>query len=205
MRTSSPALSSKGAETKERIIRTAADLFHRQGIHATSPDEIIDASATGKGQFYHYFKSKEGLVHEVLMWHLDRIRSNTSGISYEVTSWEDLERWFHSHIEFQKSFDMRRASPFGMAGNEATPGDEALRRDLVAIFDEIQTRLQAFLIDERMHHRLSSDADPAALAEFCMGTIEGAMLIGKIRRDAAGVDAIVAEALTYLRSFRTYS
>jgi AcrR family transcriptional regulator len=39
----------------------AADLFHKQGVHATSPDEVIEASNTGKGQFYHYFKSKEGL------------------------------------------------------------------------------------------------------------------------------------------------
>jgi AcrR family transcriptional regulator len=29
--------SSKGAKTKERIIRVAADLFHKQGVGATSP------------------------------------------------------------------------------------------------------------------------------------------------------------------------
>ena len=53
-------LSLKGAETKYRIIRAAAELFHKQGLHAASPDEIIEASETGKRQFYHYFKSKEG-------------------------------------------------------------------------------------------------------------------------------------------------
>jgi AcrR family transcriptional regulator len=56
----------RGADTRMRIIRTAADLLHRQGARSTSPDEIIEASRTGKGQFYHYFKSKEGLIHEVL-------------------------------------------------------------------------------------------------------------------------------------------
>ena len=55
----------KGAETRLRIIRAAADLFHKQGARSTSPDQVIEASRTGKGQFYHYFKSKEGLVHEV--------------------------------------------------------------------------------------------------------------------------------------------
>ena len=58
--------SAKGAATKDKIIRTAADLFHERGVGTTSPDDIIEASKTGKGQFYHYFKSKEGLVHEVL-------------------------------------------------------------------------------------------------------------------------------------------
>ena len=50
----------KGAYTKLRIIHLAADLFHKQGVHATSPDEIIKASGTKRGQFYYYFKSKEG-------------------------------------------------------------------------------------------------------------------------------------------------
>lgn len=40
-----------------RIIASAADLFHKQGVHATSPDDVIENSDTGKGQFYHYFKS----------------------------------------------------------------------------------------------------------------------------------------------------
>src|SRR4029077_2072626 len=37
----------RGADTRLRIIRAAADLFHRQGVRATSPDEVIEASRTG--------------------------------------------------------------------------------------------------------------------------------------------------------------
>src|ERR1700751_3253170 len=98
--------SSRGAETRLRIIRSAADLFHKQGVGATSPDQIIEASGTGKGQFYHYFKSKEGLVHEVLQTYLDHITKGTALLSYEIKSWQDLERWFSSNIELQKRFRM---------------------------------------------------------------------------------------------------
>jgi AcrR family transcriptional regulator len=58
--------SARGAEARLRIIEAAAELFNKQGVGATSPDQIIEASGTGQGQFYHYFKSKEGLVHEML-------------------------------------------------------------------------------------------------------------------------------------------
>src|SRR4029077_17848831 len=92
----------KGAETRLRIIRTAADLFHRQGVRATSPDEVIEASRTGKGQFYHYFRSKEGLVHEVLQTYLSEIQAGTSPVNYEIKSWSDLEKWFLAHVELQK-------------------------------------------------------------------------------------------------------
>ncbi len=96
-------LSPKGADTKLRIIRAAADLFHKQGLHATSPDEVIEASETGKGQFYYYFKSKEGLIHEVLRWHLDAIGDGSAPINYDIKSWQDLETWFYSHIELQRA------------------------------------------------------------------------------------------------------
>ncbi len=94
----------RGAETRLRIIRTPADLFHKQGVRATSPDEIIEASATGKGQFYHYFKSKQGLIHEVLQAHLEAIKTGSAPLNYEIDSWQDLEQWLLAQIELQKSF-----------------------------------------------------------------------------------------------------
>ena len=92
----------QGAETRERIIRTAADLFHKQGARATSPDEIIEASRTGKGQFYYYFGSKEGLVHQVLQTYLEEIKTNSSRVNYEINSWKDLEKWFTAPDRFAK-------------------------------------------------------------------------------------------------------
>jgi len=50
--------SPRGARTKRRIMETAFDLFHIKGVAGTSPDEIIAASGTGKGQFYYYFANK---------------------------------------------------------------------------------------------------------------------------------------------------
>src|SRR5215813_14036080 len=126
MRPKSP----KGAETKARIIRAAADLFHKQGVGATSPDDIIEASDTGKGQFYHYFKNKERLVHEVLQTHLHAIKTNSAPIEYDISSWQGLESWFLSQIELQKKFGMKRGCPFGTIGNEVREGDELIRQDL---------------------------------------------------------------------------
>ncbi|NBV99561.1 MAG: TetR family transcriptional regulator [Proteobacteria bacterium] len=34
--------------TKEKIVAVALDLFHENGINATSVDDILEASATGK-------------------------------------------------------------------------------------------------------------------------------------------------------------
>jgi len=191
----------KRSETRLRIIAAAADLFHKQGVHATSPDDVIDASSTGKGQFYHYFKSKEGLVHEVLQTHLEAIRSGSAPLKYEIESWEDLERWFRAHLEVQKRFRMTRGCPFGTIGNEVTENDELIRQDLCLIFEVVKSKLSAFFIKQKVQGALPKTADEGALANFCIATVQGAMLMGKIERSSRPVETTVAEALSHLHRY----
>jgi TetR/AcrR family transcriptional repressor of nem operon len=191
----------KGAETRLRIIRAAADLFHLQGARASSPDEIIEASRTGKGQFYHYFKSKEGLIHEVLQTYLEEIKSGAAPVKYEIDSWRDLEQWFLAQVELQKNFNMTRGCPFGTLGNEVTENDELIRQDLSLIFEVIKNKLAAFFIKEKSKGRLAKKADPEELADFCLATIQGAMLMGKIKRSSQTVESAVREALVHLKSY----
>jgi AcrR family transcriptional regulator len=190
--------SPRGAETRLRILQTAADLFHKQGVRATSPDEIIEASETGKGQFYHYFKNKEGLIHEVLQTHLDAIQTGTSPVNYEITSWKDLEQWFLAHIELQKAYQMTRGCPFGTVGNEVTQDDELIRQDLSLIFEVVKNKLAAFFIREKAQGRLVVNANEEQLADFCLATIQGAMLMGKVKRSSQVVEMVVRQALAHL-------
>ena len=193
--------SSQGAETRLRIIRAAADLFHKQGVHATSPDDVIEASGTGKGQFYHYFKSKEGLVHEVLQTHLEAIRTGSAPIKYDIESWKDLERWFRAHLELQKNFRMTRGCPFGTVGNEVTENDELIRQDLCLIFEVVRSKLSAFFVKQRAKGAIPKTTDEGALADFCIATVQGAMLMGKIERSTRPVETTVAETLSHLRRY----
>lgn len=191
----------RSTEARRRILQVAADLFHKQGVRATSPDEIIEASKTGKGQFYHYFKNKDGLVHAVLQAHLDAIRTSTGPINYEINSWPDLERWFLSHIELQKSFKMTRGCPFGTVANEVTEGDELIRQDLGLIFEVMKHRIATFFLREKANGRLTAEANEEQLADFCIATIQGGMLLGKVKRESQPVETAVREALTHLRRY----
>jgi TetR/AcrR family transcriptional repressor of nem operon len=191
----------RGAETRLRIIRTAADLFHKQGVRATSPDEIIEASRTGKGQFYHYFKSKEGLIHEVLQTYLEEIKTRRAPLSYEIASWRDLEQWFRAQVELQQSFQMTRGCPFGTVGNEVTENDELTRQDLSLIFEVVKNKLAAFFIKEKARGRLAKQANEERMADFCIATIQGAMLMGKIKRNSHTVETTVREAIAHLKGY----
>jgi TetR/AcrR family transcriptional regulator, transcriptional repressor for nem operon len=191
----------RGAETRLRIIRSAADLFHKQGVRSTSPDEIIEASRTGKGQLYHYFKSKEGLVHEVLRTYLEEIKTAAAPINYEINSWRDLEKWFLAQVELQKHYEMTRGCPFGTLGNEVTENDELIRQDVSLIFEVVKNKLAAFFVKEKAKGRLARKANAEELADFCIATIQGGMLMGKIKRDSRPVEIAVREGMTHLRRF----
>jgi TetR/AcrR family transcriptional regulator, transcriptional repressor for nem operon len=191
----------RGADTRMRIIRTAADLFHQQGARATSPDQIIEASRTGKGQFYHYFKSKEGLIHEVLQTYLAEIKTATSPVNYEINSWRDLQKWFVAQLDLQKQYEMTRGCPFGTLGNEVTDNDELVRQDLSLIFEVVKNKLAAFFVKEKAKGNLIKRADPEHMAEFCIASMQGAMLMGKIKRSSQTVETTVQEALAHLKSY----
>lgn len=48
--------------TKSRIVDAAWKLFYEQGYEDTTVEDIIVASGTSKGSFYHYFGSKDDLL-----------------------------------------------------------------------------------------------------------------------------------------------
>lgn len=50
------------AETKARLLAAAADLFGREGFHATSTDAVADAADRTSGAVYAHFGGKEGLL-----------------------------------------------------------------------------------------------------------------------------------------------
>ncbi|MBQ6895761.1 MAG: TetR/AcrR family transcriptional regulator [Oscillospiraceae bacterium] len=49
-------------KTKAKITKVAWQLFHEKGYSETTIDDIIAASGTSKGSFYHYYSSKDELL-----------------------------------------------------------------------------------------------------------------------------------------------
>lgn len=55
----------KRISTKSRIVKAAWNLFYQKGYEQTTVEDIISASKTSKGTFYHYFKGKEALLNSL--------------------------------------------------------------------------------------------------------------------------------------------
>ncbi len=52
--------------TRDRLLQAAMDVFAERGYHGTTVDDIVAASDSSKGAFYHYFASKQGIFLKLL-------------------------------------------------------------------------------------------------------------------------------------------
>ena len=55
---------------RERLLRTAAQLFAQQGYHATGVAELGSALSLGRGALYHHMGSKDALLAEIVARHV---------------------------------------------------------------------------------------------------------------------------------------
>jgi AcrR family transcriptional regulator len=55
------ARSTTESPTRDRLLSAAMDIFAAKGYHGAIVDDIVAASRTSKGAFYHYFPSKQGI------------------------------------------------------------------------------------------------------------------------------------------------
>ena len=66
LRMASRTTPSGASAARERLLRTASDLFYREGIHAVGVDRIIAEAGVTRATFYRHFPSKEDLVEAYL-------------------------------------------------------------------------------------------------------------------------------------------
>ena len=64
--TGNASASGRASEPRARLLRTASELFYRDGIHSVGVDRIVDAAGVTRATFYRHFPGKEDLVQAYL-------------------------------------------------------------------------------------------------------------------------------------------
>jgi TetR/AcrR family transcriptional regulator, cholesterol catabolism regulator len=93
-------------DRRERILLSAATLFARKGVAATTVREIADEVGILSGSLYHHFESKEGIVDEVISSYLEDLRSR-----YKQVLARDLDPRARLHDLVVASLEVVEAHP----------------------------------------------------------------------------------------------
>lgn len=76
--------------TKGKIISAAWKLFYEQGYDDTTIEDIVDASETSKGSFYHYFEGKDDLLGTLSYLFDEKYQELAETLDFEGNSFEIL-------------------------------------------------------------------------------------------------------------------
>jgi AcrR family transcriptional regulator len=189
----------QGRETKGRIVAAAAELMQRRGVAATSVDDVLAAAGVGKGQFYHYFAAKADLIEVVLRHQLGAVLREQG--RFDVGTWEGIQGWLDAMLAQHAARDFSGGCPLGSLVAEVADRDERLRTVAAAAFARWEGELAAGLRALRDAGGLRADADPDALAEEALASIQGGYLLATAKREARPMRNAIGAAFARLRSY----
>jgi len=169
---------------REQIITAAAELVHLRGYNHTSLDEILDAADAGKGQFYHYFASKEELGLAIVDRAAARIRAT---LLERVERGQGLAaiRWMLRCLtDTAKRTKCGGGCPLGNLAAEMSDVRETFRRKLAGVFELWRQVIERALITAQRRGELRPGVNARQLSFLILSTIEGAILLAKVQHDA---------------------
>jgi len=193
--------SQKGAATRDQILNAASRLIHVQGYQSTSLDDVLRESGVGKGNFYYYFKSKEDLGYAII----DRIRrafvERGLGPAFGDTDADpvgQLHGFFDRVLDSQRQRNCVGGCAIGNLACELSDVHEGFRQQLAGIFDVYRDHVAEAIRRGQQSGRLRPDADAVRVAQFLVGALEGAILLGKVTRDITVIERCVEELKVHL-------
>ena len=169
--------------TREDILESVLSTVHRQGLNATSLNELLAVSGTSSGSFYNYFRSKHELGHALIDYEWLKIQENILEPAQAQCENPIAQVFWMIKCLESKQIDQPECDGC-LLGNlivDVVEQDESFREHLNRVFDlweeAITQRLQAG------DTQLKSHVDPTILAEQIITIMEGVMLLGRLRRN----------------------
>jgi AcrR family transcriptional regulator len=189
----------RGRASRERIVARAAELFAQRGVAGTSVDEVLAVAKAGKGQFYHYFRSRDELAAAAVGYRCAQVVAGLTAALGEASSLDGLEQALAGFIGGFEQAGLP-GCPIGTLATEVADRNEAARLEAAAGFDAWERLLADALERMRQRGELRADAEPARLATGLLASIEGGLVLSNVRKDAASLRIAVDTGLAQVRA-----
>ena len=180
------------ADTRNRIVMTAMELFWEKGFQSTSVADILSRSQVHSGSLYHFFPGKQDVLAAVLEAYRDGIHTWLlqpvwSGVDDPIDRIFALLNGYRTQLV---TTDCTYGCPIGSLALELHEPDPGIR-DLLSVnfrqwVDAIETCLVA------AGGALPAALDRRSLAEFTLTVMEGAIMQARTYRDIASFDRSIA-------------
>lgn len=82
----------RSAETRERLFRSALQLFAQKGFEETTVEDITEAADVGKGTFFNYFPSKDHILIAFSDMQIGKLEQAVAGLRSSEQPLQDFMR-----------------------------------------------------------------------------------------------------------------
>lgn len=196
-------LTRKGQATRERIVVAATELIAKQGVAGTSTEQVRDAAGVSGSQLYHYFDSKQALIRAVITRQADAV-ADDGGLPEigALDSFDALQAWADAAVERQRENGGRGDCNLGTLAGELSVSDEDSRAEISTGLLRWKDLLRDGLGRMQERGELRADADLDQLALALLAALQGGTLMSQTLRSTDALEASLAAALAYVRSFK---
>jgi AcrR family transcriptional regulator len=154
---------------RERLIASATDLVHRQGVQRTTLAEIAQAADVPPGNVYYYFKTRDDLVRAVIGSHAESVRALLASLERRATPAARLKALAHSWADVAELV-ASHGCPIGTLCSELGKQDDGLGRDAAGLF-------QLILDWAEEQFRAMGRKDARELATTLLAGVQGAAVL----------------------------
>ena len=191
-------LTAKGELTRARIVRAAAGEIFLRGVAQTSLDDVKATAGVSSSQLYHYFADKRELVLAVVNHQAESSIERQREAIGALDSIRALRAWASMAVAHQEATECKGGCPLGSIGDDLAEADESVRLEVAAGFDRWESTIRDGL--SAMHDRGELRADPAPLAAALFASLQGGLLVAKVRRDPGALRAALDAIIDHIES-----
>lgn len=177
----------EAAETRRRIVATAAEEFRRRGIAGAGVSEVMAAAGLTHGGFYRHFNSKDQLVGEAIAAAADSVaQAMSTAVSLDGAG-SGLKAATTAYLSRKHRDDPAFGCPLASLGSEIARSDGPTRQAATDGFLRLVDLLAAQA--GKPHSEAAKRKAIVALA-----TMIGALTLSRVVSDPALSDTILAAA-----------
>ncbi|MFI9010450.1 TetR/AcrR family transcriptional regulator [Actinosynnema sp. NPDC053489] len=168
-------------DTRQRVVRTAAELFRAQGYHATGLNQVLAEGGAPKGSLYFHFPGgKEQLAVEAVALAGEELRDALAGVlAAEPDPVKALARAVDLLGRELLASDFRSGCPVATVALDTAADSEPIRTACADAYASWQRVIAAHVGDDD-------------LATVVLAAIEGALLLARTRRSLEPLHAVAA-------------
>jgi AcrR family transcriptional regulator len=117
---------------RERLVASATELLHQQGVEKTTLAEIAQAANVPPGNVYYYFKTKDELVEAAIDAHVQTTEAMLASLERHHSPKARLKALARALTE-QRELAARYGCPQGTLCSELDKRDDALHRNCATL------------------------------------------------------------------------